>query len=156
MRSMPFVLAVLLGTAPAAQAGEQTLKFRMILADTEAHVFQATGVKGAEVSAHDAIGLAVFDDGRIAFKKFVYLDDSTEVAGGGSGYSTYTFENGDSLTAKFTYDWSPAGLKGVYDVVSGTGAYAGATGTGSFESVSVPWEGATLEAGSLTIEVPGT
>jgi hypothetical protein len=63
---------------------------------------------------------------RRAAVAFVYLDDSTETVGGGSGYSTYTFENGDSLTAKFTYDWSFAGLKGVYDVVSGTGAYQGA------------------------------
>jgi hypothetical protein len=153
---MPFVLVMLLGTAPAVQAGEQTLKYRLILTDTEAHAFEAVGAEGVAVSAHEAVGLAVFDDGRIAFKKFVYLDDSSESAGGGSGYSTYTFENGDSLTAKFTYDWSAAGLKGVYDVVSGTGAYAGATGTGAFESVSEPWEGADLHAGSLTIELPGT
>ena len=113
-------------------------------------------VEGRSIGAHDAVGGAVFEDGRLAFKRFVYTDDGTEAERDINGYSTYTFENGDSLTAKFEAGWNAQGLQGAYEVLSGTGAFAGATGTGTFGTTTFPWEGATLFDGSFTLEVPGT
>lgn len=145
-----------LGCAVPALAGEQTLKFRLVTHDISANMLEIADVPGTMVGAHDAIGVALFEDGRVAYKKFVYTDDGTDAAGRFLGYSTYTFENGDSITAKFTGDWTAAGSGGDYQVISGTGAYAGATGTGRFDMVPTAWDGATLFDGSFKLEVPGT
>ena len=41
-------------------------------------------------------------------------------------------------------------------MLSGTGAYEGATGTGSFGTTTFPWEDANRYDGAFTLEVPGT
>jgi hypothetical protein len=149
-------LSALLGAAPVADAAEVTLTFRLVTTDTSATLLPVKNVEGRAVSAHESVGVAVFEDGRLAFKRFVYTEDATEAEGAGHGYSTYTFENGDSFTAKFDFGWGAQGLKGTYDVLSGTGGYAGATGTGTFGTTTFPWEGANLYNGSFTLELPGT
>jgi hypothetical protein len=149
-------LVALLGAAPPAYAAEVTLKFRLVVTDKSATLLPVNNVEGRTIGAHDAVGVAVFEDGRLAFKRFVYTDDGTEAEGEINGYSTYTFENGDSITAKFEAGWNSRGLQGAYEVLSGTGAFAGATGTGTFGTTTFPWEDATLFDGSFTLEVPGT
>jgi hypothetical protein len=149
-------LAVLVGAAPFAHAAEVSLKFRLVVTDKTSTVLPVAHVEGRALGAHDAVGVAVFEDGRIAFKRFVYIDDGTEAEGSITGYSTYEFENGDSVTAKFTAGWSAAGLEGDYEVLSGTGAYAGATGTGTFATTTFPWEDANIFDGAFTLDVPGT
>ena len=103
-----------------------------------------------------AAGVAVFEDGRIAYKDFVVFTDGTAEEGEWRGYSTYTFENGDLLTLKFTGGWSASGSGGDYEVLSGTGAFEGATGTGRFDGVQTAWEGASLFNGSFDLDVPGS
>lgn len=149
-------IVVALGCATPALAGEQVLKFRLVTHDVSANVLEVAGVPGTMLGSHDAIGVAVFEDGRVAFKKFVYTNNGTDTAGAFLGYSTYTFENGDSITAKFTGDWSAAGSGGDYEVISGTGAYDGVTGTGRFDMVPTAWDDGALYDGSFTLEVPGT
>ena len=50
-----------------------------------------------------AVGVAVFEDGRIAFKEFVFAGDTTEDGSRGTGYSTYTFQNGDALNFSLSF-----------------------------------------------------
>ncbi len=149
------VLVALVGAAPVAQAAEVSLKFRMVVTDTGGSQLEAKDVAGVSIGAHDAVGVAVFEDGRIALKRFVYMNDGTDAEGTMKGYSTYTFENGDSITASFTGGWDAQGQHGEYTVLSGTGAYAGATGTGNFAATTFPWEGASRLDGGFTLEVPG-
>ncbi len=156
MHLRTLTLAALIGAAPAALASEVTLNFRLVTADTSATVLPAKNVAGRAVGAHDAVGVAVFEDGRLALKRFVYTDDGTEAEGDMKGYSTYTFENGDSITASFVGGWDSGGLRGTYTVLSGTGGYAGATGTGSFGTNTFPWEGAARFDGSFTLKLPET
>jgi hypothetical protein len=83
------------------------------------------------------------------------MADSAGDTGEYSGYSTYTFENGDSITASFTGAWDPNTDAGDYKVISGTGAYKGATGTGRFDGVKNPWgEDTYLANGSFTLSIP--
>ena len=141
--------------AGSAVAEEQTLRFRLVVSLTNVAFSENPNTPGHFVGAGRAVGVAVFEDGRIAFKDFVLAEDGTEEAGTASGYSTYMFENGDSLTARFTFEWSPTGGVGDYQVLSGTGAFAGATGTGHFEGVDAAWKDASLLEGSFTLDVPG-
>jgi hypothetical protein len=156
MYSRTIALVALVCAAPVTDAAEVTLKFRLVTTDASATMLPVKEVAGRTIGAHDAVGVAVFEDGRLAFKRFVYTEDGTENEGNAHGYSTYTFENGDSLSAKFDTSWGAQGLQGTYQVLSGTGGYAGATGTGSFGTTTFPWEGANRFDGSFTLELPGT
>ena len=93
----------------------------------------------------------MFEDGRIAYKRFVELDDGTGEVGTFTGYSTYTFQAGDSRTLSYTGGWGADGVTGKYQVISGTGEYAGATGTGEFKSVEAKWDEALLFDGSFSV-----
>jgi hypothetical protein len=104
--------------------------------------------------ANEAVGVAYFEDGRVAFKRFAIATIAGEDEGSYIGLSTYTFENGDALNLKFTGGWSPEGQTVEYTVLSGGGAFEGATGTGELTGVDNSWEDANLLEGSFTLQVP--
>ena len=149
--------AALLAAASATPgfAEQQTLKFRLVTKELTSTVHEVENVPGRSVSLATYAGFAVFEDGRIAYKDFMDTSDGSGEDGTFVGYSTYSFENGDALTAKYTGSWSAEGLVGEYEVLSGEGAYAGATGTGRFEAVDSPWDKANLLEGEFTLEVRG-
>ena len=136
------IASVLMIGSVAAQ--EETLKGRLITRTISATFIDAPGVEGSSVGAGHYAGVAVFEDGRLAEKQFVLSMDNRGAEGSYNGYATYTFQNGDALTLKFTGGWGPNGAGGDYEVLSGTGAYKGATGTGRFDAVEEPWEKTNL------------
>ena len=151
-----WVLALALTGPGLGWAGEVTLPFRLVTQEIGSADFDAPEGIGRVVSASQNVGTAVFEDGRIAHKTFVTYGDSGADSGGFTGYSAYVFENGDRLNLKFVGGWSSEGLGGDYEVLSGTGAFAGATGTGRFDAVGAAWEGATLYNGQFTLDLPGS
>ena len=142
-------LVFLAHTAPAA-AEEQTLRFKLVVRPLGTPA-ELPEIGGHKVSANEYTGVAVFEDGRIAYKRFVELDDGTGDVGTFTGYSTYTFQAGDSLTLSYTGGWGADGVTGKYQVISGTGEFAGATGTGEFKSVEAKWDEALLLEGSFNV-----
>ena len=147
--------AALILVSGSAVGEEQTLKFRLITTEVDGTSFEAPGEAGHELGTSRSVGVAVFEDGRIAFKTYIITIDSAGETGNYSGYSTYTFENGDALTLSFTGGWDESGEGGDYKVISGTGAFEGTTGTGRFDGVDDPWEDAYLANGSFTLNMPG-
>jgi len=108
-------------------------------------------IGGHKVFAGQFTGVATFEDGRIAYKRFVVMSDDTAEAGSFKGYSTYTFVDGDALTLSFTGSWDGNGMRGDYTVISGTGKFVGVTGTGSFKTLKEPWDDARLWDVSLKL-----
>ncbi len=141
--------------AGSVAAEEQTLKFRLLTKKISGDVLQVANVEGRSVGAGQYVGVAVFEDGRIAYKEFVSMTDAGKAEGSYSGYSTYTFQNGDSLTLKFIGGWGEKRNGGDYEVLSGTGAFKGASGTGRFDALKEPWDGASLFEGSFTLTLSG-
>ena len=129
--------------AGSVAAEEQTLKFRLLTKKISGDVLQVANVEGRSVG------------GRIAYKEFVSMTDAGKAEGSYSGYSTYTFQDGDSLTLKFVGGWGEKRNGGDYEVLSGTGAYKGASGTGRFDALKEPWDGASLFEGSFTLTLAG-
>lgn len=149
------VALVLACAGSAGLAGEQTLSFSLVTRPLEVKAEKFAAADGVVVSSGRYAGTAVFADGRIANKEFTFTTDFRKGAGPFFGYSTYTFVDGSSLTMRFDGVLSPGKpLAGNYTVLSGTGAYAGASGSGRFEKVDDPWENANLYQGSLRIVTP--
>jgi hypothetical protein len=135
--------------APAT-AAEQTLQFKLVVQQVGVPS-ELPEIGGHKFSVGEYMGVATFEDGRIAHKRFVEVSDDTAEAGSFNGYSTYTFENGDTLTLSYTGGWDSNGFHGDYKVISGTGEFEGATGTGSFKSLDEPWDDAAMADVSLNL-----
>jgi hypothetical protein len=148
--------ALLLAVPGLAIAEQITLPFRLVTQQVSQTTLDAAADPGRTIRVSQNVGTAVFEDGRIAHKTFVLRGDNGQDSGDFTGYSTYVFQNGDSLNLKFVGGWSSERVGGDYEVLSGTGAFEGATGTGKFDFVDTGWEGAELYDGQFTLDMPGS
>jgi len=130
------------------------MKFRLVTTPVSSSFDDVPNTEGHKMGVAKYVGVAVFEDGRIAFKDFVLTMERVGKEGNYIGYSTYTFQNGDSLNLKFTGAYSPKGNGGDYEVLSGTGAFEGASGTGRFDMGKDPWKAAYYWDGSFKLELP--
>jgi hypothetical protein len=138
MRSIIAGAACLIATTGLAFADEH-LEFKTVFTPVEVTVQQAPNVEGQVMRLAKNFGVAYFTDGRIAAQNFVVGSDVNNKSDEWiyHGFSTFTFEDGSSLTASFLGKGDAKGTfsKGEYKILSGTGRYADATGTGSFEKL---------------------
>ena len=67
--------------AGSAIAEEQTLRFRLVVMSTDVAFTENPTLPGHSVGAGEAMGVAVFEDGRIAYKNFVVSMDGSEEEG---------------------------------------------------------------------------
>jgi hypothetical protein len=157
MRSASYFLSAALAAAVAsnALAGEQVLEFKLVTKPIDYKITEAANIEGQTVASGKLFGVAVFKDGRIGVKEFVNSADMLKGSGPFYGYSTYTFEDG-SITARYAGAVKDGQSKGEYTILSGTGAYANATGTGTIESAKSPFKGVNLLSIKLVVKTPGT
>ena len=141
--------------ASTAFAGERVLEFKLVTKPLDVKVTEAANIEGQSVASGKYIGVAIFKDGRIGVKDFVNTSDMLKGSGPFFGYSTYTFEDG-SITARYTGSVTDGKNKGEYTILSGTGAYANATGTGTIEGTPSPFKGVNLFDIKLVVKTPGT
>jgi hypothetical protein len=143
----------LFATPAGVLAGEQHLEFKLVVRPIDVKSVEAPNIAGQTLSAGKFFGVAYFKDGRIAVKNFISVSDLLKGLGSLRGYSTYTFEDGSSITASYTGEIKQTGLHGIYTILAGTGTYDKATGTGNFDSVAAKFkDGATLYNGTLDVK----
>lgn len=144
MATLGTALSIVCGVA---SAGEQTLECKLYIAQSLDHISTYT-VESANSTLESMRrgGLCVFADGSIADKQFVISTNVREdgSAGDSVGVSVYTLESGDSLTLSFSGGWDKGPFTGEYAVMSGTGAFQGATGTGTINGVDSPWKSTSV------------
>jgi hypothetical protein len=139
--------ASLIAASTAALAGEQVLEFKLVTKAIDPKIVQAANIEGQTMSTSNAFGVAFFKD-------VVVSTDLRKGSGPIRGYSTYTFDDGSSITASFTGEFKEGRANGVYTIVSGTGAYANATGTGRFDGIPAGFKGASLYNGRFDVKTP--
>ena len=137
----------------AVLAEEQVLRFKLVITTTNDTKMDLPSIADRSLVGSEAVGVAYFEDGRVAFKRFALATIRGEEDGNWMGLSTYTFENGDALNLQFTGSWSPEGATVDYALLSGTGAFEGATGSGELTGINTSWKDALLFDGTFTLEV---
>ena len=147
--------AFLLCGPSVAVAGEKVLEFMLVTKAIDVRPIEIANVENQTVGQGHFFGVATFKDGRIAVKDFVFDFDYNKGAGPFYGYSTYTFGDGSSITARFSGETKPNQVQhGEYRILSGTGGYAGATGTGTFDRIQSSFKGVGLFNVKLVIVTP--
>ena len=148
MKTLVSALALLIGSNVMAVAGDQTLKFKLVAFTV-----------GEKDGAYHMVGATVSPDGRIGTKDFSVKEDQN---GKGAGHSTYYFPGGSIVTTdSFVNTATQTGghVVGKIQIVSGTGAYQGATGGGPFDGDwgdKSPLKGAGLYNIALDVKTPGS
>jgi hypothetical protein len=138
-----------------AYAADQVLEFKLVTRSIDAKMHEAKNIEGQSIGVARAHGVAYFKDGRVASKDFVFSWDQNKGVGPFSGYSTYTFEDGSTITARFTGTArGPGQSRGDYAVLSGTGSFAGAKGIGTFETMAAKFPEAVLWNGKFSLAMP--
>jgi len=137
----------------SAYAGERTLEFLLVTRDLEERTLNASNIEDQTIVQVKAFGVAVFKDGRIGVKDYIATADVHKGAGTAYGYSTYTFDDG-SITARFVSTFAAESGHCDYKILSGTGAYTGATGSGTCDSVPSPFKDTDLLKVRLKISTP--
>jgi hypothetical protein len=148
MKALVSAIALLVGSNVMAIAADQTLKFKLV-----------TFYVGDKDGESHMVGATVSPDGTIGTKDFY---DKQGENGASTGHSTYYFPDG-SVAANYstvsTGTNSGGHIVGKYQIVSGTGAYQGATGGGSIDGNwgdKSPLKNASLFNIELDIKTPGT
>lgn len=146
---------LLLAASLAVHAAEQVLDFKLVTKRIDGTVVEPKNIDGQNTGLIRAFGVASFSNGKTAVKEFVHGWDFNKGSGPLFGYSTYTFEDGSAVTVKYTGNMTPGKpMRGDYTILSGTGAYAGATGVGYFQSAQHKFPDGALYTGQLTIRTP--
>ena len=146
--------AILIGSSVVI-AADKTLEFQLVTKALDPRMIEAPNLPGQAITQSKAFGVGIFKDGRIAVKDFVFITDLNKGVGSMYGYSTYNFDDGSSITARFTGEFKTnQPVHGEYKILSGTGTYAGATGTGTLESMPNQFKGANLYNVRLNIVTP--
>ena len=148
MKTLVSALALLVGSNVVAIAADQTLKFKLVAFNT--------GEKDGE---YHFVGATISPDGTIGTKDFSVKEDQN---GKGVGHSTYYFPTGSIVTSDSFADTATqtgGHVVGTIQIISGTGAYQGATGTGSLEGGwgdKSPLKNAMLLNIELGVKTPGS
>jgi hypothetical protein len=153
-RQLPSALLAILAASSPALAGEEVLEFRLVTTPVDMKVVEVAAIDGQTVRSGKAWGVAYFKDGRIAVKDFAISAELLKGNGPIRGFSTYTFEDGSSITASFVGEYKDGKGHGDYTILSGTGKYANATGTGSFDGATGALKGANLYNGKFSLKTP--
>ena len=146
--------AAVVATSSIAFAGEQKLEFKLVIKLLDPTIVEAANIDGQKMMTSRAFGVAFFTDGRVAAKDFIVSAELRNGSGPVRGYSTYTFDDGSSITASFVGAYKDGRAHGEYTILSGTGAYENAKGTGTFDNVPAGFKGANLYNGTFDVKTP--
>jgi hypothetical protein len=148
---------------PAAQAGEKTVKLKLISPLTRIEVVPIPDVERHAIGVLERRGVAIYENGETAAYHTRATFDSIRGQGGSFlGYSDYTFADGSTIVSKYQgTSWVPSGeklysLKGTGKYIKGTGRFEGIKGKVTFSGKYVTPYTKDKTKGDAIVEVTGT
>jgi len=139
-----FVIAICPLGVPQARA--ETLKLRYFSHVTKTEFFPIADVEGHFVVPNIREGAIILENGELGWVKITLVNDMIRGAGSSDAYSTYTFQDGSTITthSKGKIEATPQGVplaaKFDGDIVHGTGRFQGIKGTMTMSSKLLPPE----------------
>jgi len=134
-----FLIAALM-LVPATQAGEKTMKYKIVSSITKLEKCPVPDVKGHAVGLLEKRGVAIYENGETAAYHTRLTFDSIKGQGGPFwGYCDYTFADGSTRILKYqgTITLPPGeklrSFKGEGKYIKGTGRFEGIEGKVSFK-----------------------
>ncbi len=128
--------ALLTSLCLSLPANAETLKWRNVSHINETHAFVLAETGGHTVGTGRGTGLGFFPNEQISNVAFGFTIDYLKGEGSFLAYETYSFPDGASLTlrrnGKTKLVGNGAEFTGNFDIIGGSGRFAGATGSGSF------------------------
>jgi hypothetical protein len=134
--SIGVFLIVGLVIVTAAQAGEITVKYKIVAPITKIEFFPVPDMKGHAIGSLERNGVAIYENGETAAYQSLIMFDSIKGQGGSwSGYSILTFADGSKTFEKFQGTEPEVKgkkiIKGTGDFIKGTGRFEGIKGKSS-------------------------
>jgi hypothetical protein len=128
------------------QATAETLNFKSFNHVTKQETVPIPDVEGHIFRLQVREGVAVFENGELAWHKSTYFYNYVKGAGPGESYGTYTFLDGSTITShsigviEATSAGVPAAAKWTTEIIHGTGRFQGIKGTARFSTKLLPPE----------------
>ncbi len=152
-----------LGSVP--QAAAETLNFKSFNHVTKQETVPISDVEGHIMRLQVREGVAVFENGELAWHKTVYFLNHVKGAGPGEAYGTYSFPDGSTIIghSKGVIEATPAGVpssaKWSTEIINGTGRFRGIKGTIKVSTKLLPAEkdeplGKALSEGTIVYTLP--
>ena len=147
------------------QATAETLNFRSFNHVTKQETVPIADVEGHIMRLQVREGVAVFENGELAWHKTTYFYNYVKGAGPGEAYGTYTFLDGSSIIghSKGVIEATPAGVpsaaKWSTEIIHGTSRFQGIKGTIKTSTKLLPPEkdeptGKALSEGTIVYTLP--
>ena len=154
-----FLIAALV-MVPAAQAGEKTVKFKLVSPITKMEFIPIPDMKGHVIGVAERRGVAIYENGETA----TYHSTITFDSGGGQGntwegYGDLSFADGSMTITKSkgtTIRGKPSLVKGTGKYIKGTGRFEGIQGECSFNCKYVTPYTKDTTKGDLVCDVTST
>jgi len=151
--------------ASVPQATAETLKFKSFNHVTKQETVPIADVEGHIMRFQVREGVAVFENGELAWHKSVYYYNYVKGAGPGEAYATYTFLDGSTITGhgigviQATSAGAPTAAKWTSELTHGTGRFQGIKGTVKSSTKLLPPEkdeptGKAFSEGTMVYTLP--
>ena len=111
----------------AAQAGAETLKFKVYGYETKAESVPVDDVEGHTLNIRTRRAFCISESGEVATQVAVFLGDFIKQSGSVISYQTITFSDGSTIITKTQGLIGPSTSRGTREIIKGTG-----TGTSKF------------------------
>ena len=129
-----------LGIVPAAQAGEKTVKYKVVASITKMEVIPVPNMKGYLIGMLERRGVAIYENGETAAYHSLVKFDIAKGQGTWGAYVVLSYEDGSSTTSKAqgtSWGKKPHFIKGTSKYIEGTGRFEGIKGECSMDGKSV-------------------
>ena len=148
--------AALVASSSIAFAGEQTLEFKLVVKSLDPYGSSSRKCRRPNNDCHQGVRRRVLQGRQGCVKDFIASSETRERLRPHARLQHLYVRGRLFDHCELIGEYKDGKAHGDYTILSGTGVYANATGTGSFDSVPAKFKGAGLLDGKFDVKTPGS